>query len=79
MLNIEDIKELLEELRCIDIDEIKEEYLSGSLQMIKIIRQVCKEKNLLNEQHFINWEDGLNRISTMDPEEDLLDEILNIK
>ena len=79
MLNIEDIKELLEELRCIDTDEIKEEYLSGSLQMIKIIRQVCKEKNLLNEQHFINWEDELNRISTMDPEEDLLDEILSIK
>ena len=79
MLNIEDIKELLEDLRNIDIDELKEEYLSGSVQMMKIIRQVCKEKNLLNEQHFINWEDELNRISTMDPEEDLLDEILSIK
>lgn len=79
MLNIEDIKELLEDLRCLDTDEIKEEYLSGSVQMMKIIRQVCKEKNLLNEQHFINWEDELNRISTMDPEEDLLDEILSIK
>ena len=79
MLNIEDIKEVLEDLRNIDIDELKEEYLSGSVQMMKIIRQVCKEKNLLNEQHFINWEDELNRISTMDPEEDLLDEILSIK
>ena len=79
MLNIEDIKELLEDLRCLDTDEIKEEYLSGSVQMMKIIRQVCKEKNLLSEQHFINWEDELNRISTMDPEEDLLDEILSIK
>ena len=79
MLNIEDIKELLEDLRCLDTDEIKEEYLSGSVQMMKIIRQVCKEKNLLNEQHFINWEDELNRISTMDPEENLLDEILSIK
>jgi hypothetical protein len=77
MLNLDDIKETLKELReeC-EIEDIKNDILPGAIMMIKIIRQICKERNLLNEQEFLNWEDELNRISTMSPEEDLLEEIL---
>lgn len=77
MLDIEDIKETLNELReKFEIADIKNDILPGAIMMVKIIRQVCKERNLLNEQEFLNWEDELNRISTMSPEEDLLEEIL---
>lgn len=76
MLDIEDIKETLNELReKFEIEDIKNDILPGAIMMVKIIRQVCKERNLLNEQEFLNWEDELNRISTMSPEEDLLEEI----
>lgn len=76
MLNLDDIKETLNELReKFEIEDIKNDILPGAIMMVKIIRQVCKERNLLNEQEFLNWEDELNRISTMSPEEDLLEEI----
>lgn len=76
MLNLDDIKETLNELReKFEIEDIKNDILPGAIMMVKIIRQVCKERNLLNEQEFLNWEDELNRISTMSPEEDLLEDI----
>lgn len=77
MFNLDDIKETLNELReKFEIEDIKNDILPGAIMMVKIIRQVCKERNLLNEQEFLNWEDELNRISIMSPEEDLLEEIL---
>ena len=49
--NVEDLKELIE----------------YHLFMANEIRVFAKNNDCLNEQFYINWEDELNRFSTMDP------------
>lgn len=71
-----DYKEIFDELKTHEETELIDD-LNGCLMIAKMLRHLCKEKNLLNEQYYINWEDELNRISTMDPETDILEEILN--
>lgn len=34
------------------------------------LRHECKKAGLLHEQFYLNWEDELNKLSTMDPDAD---------
>lgn len=36
---------------------------------IKQVRQYCKDNNLLNSQLYLDFEDELNKLSVLDPEQ----------
>ncbi|WQJ53326.1 MAG: hypothetical protein [Wendovervirus sonii] len=42
-------------------------YIKSVTSEINIIRRFAEDNNLLHEQIYINFEDFLNKISTMDP------------
>lgn len=47
------------------------EQIANALSAVKITRQNAKDAGLLNTQEYLDFEDELNKVSTMDPNTDI--------
>lgn len=45
------------------------ETMTTIINDIKKVRQYCKDRNLLNNQLYLDFEDELNKLSVLDPEQ----------
>jgi hypothetical protein len=43
--------------------------MTAIINDIKKVRQYCKDNNLLNSQLYLDFEDELNKLSVLDPEQ----------
>ena len=67
MFNIE---ELYEEIKDQKLGIIKKE-LQEAVMTAAVLRKVAEVRNLLNEQDYLDFEDSLNTLSVMSPEENI--------
>lgn len=67
MFNIE---ELYEEIKDQELGIIKKE-LQEAVMTVAVLRKVAEVRNLLNEQDYLDFEDSLNALSVMSPEENI--------
>lgn len=67
MFNIE---ELYEEIKDQELGIIKKE-LQEAVMTAAVLRKVAEVRNLLNEQEYLDFEDSLNALSVMSPEENI--------
>lgn len=67
MFNIE---ELYEEIKDQELGIIKKE-LQEAVMTAAVLRKVAEVRNLLNEQDYLDFEDSLNALSVMSPEENI--------
>ena len=67
MFNIE---ELYEEIKDQELGIIKKE-LQEAVMTEAVLRKVAEVRNLLNEQDYLDFEDSLNALSVMSPEENI--------
>ena len=67
MFNIE---ELYEEIKDQELGIIKKE-LQEAVMTAAVLRKVAEVRNLLNEQDYLDFEDSLNTLSVMSPEENI--------
>ena len=67
MFNIE---ELYEEIKDQEIGIIKKEF-QEAVMTAAVLRKVAEVRNLLNEQEYLDFEDSLNVLSVMSPEENI--------
>jgi hypothetical protein len=65
MFNIE---ELYEEIKDQELGIIKKEF-QEAVMTAAVLRKVAEVRNLLNEQDYLDFEDSLNVLSVMSPEE----------
>jgi hypothetical protein len=65
MFNIE---ELYEEIKDQELGIIKKEF-QEAVMTAAVLRKVAEVRNLLNEQDYLDFEDSLNALSVMSPEE----------
>ena len=65
MFNIE---ELYEEIKDQELGIIKKEF-QEAVMTAAVLRKVAEVRNLLNEQEYLDFEDSLNVLSVMSPEE----------
>ena len=65
MFNIE---ELYEEIQDQELGIIKKEF-QEAVMTAAVLRKVAEVRNLLNEQDYLDFEDSLNALSVMSPEE----------
>ena len=67
MFNIE---ELYEEIQDQELGIIKKE-LQEAVMTAAVLRKVAEVRNLLNEQDYLDFEDSLNTLSVMSPDENI--------
>lgn len=67
MFNIE---ELYEEIKDQELGIIKKEF-QEAVMTAAVLRKVAEVRNLLNEQDYLDFEDSLNTLSVMSPEENI--------
>ena len=67
MFNIE---ELYEEIKDQELGIIKKEF-QEAVMTAAVLRKVAEVRNLLNEQDYLDFEDSLNVLSVMSPEENI--------
>jgi hypothetical protein len=67
MFNIE---ELYEEIKDQELGIIKKEF-QEAVMTAAVLRKVAEVRNLLNEQDYLDFEDSLNALSVMSPEENI--------
>ena len=67
MINIE---ELYEEIKDQELGIIKKEF-QEAVMTAAVLRKVAEVRNLLNEQDYLDFEDSLNALSVMSPEENI--------
>lgn len=67
MFNIE---KLYEEIKDQELGIIKKE-LQEAVMTAAVLRKVAEVRNLLNEQDYLDFEDSLNALSVMSPEENI--------
>ena len=67
MFNIE---ELYEEIKDQELGIIKKEF-QEAVMTAAVLRKVAEARNLLNEQDYLDFEDSLNALSVMSPEENI--------
>lgn len=67
MFNIE---ELYEEIKDQELEIIKKEF-QEAVMTAAVLRKVAEVRNLLNEQDYLDFEDSLNALSVMSPEENI--------
>jgi hypothetical protein len=67
MFNIE---ELYEEIKDQELGIIKKEF-QEAIMTAAVLRKVAEVRNLLNEQDYLDFEDSLNALSVMSPEENI--------
>ena len=67
MFNIE---ELYEEIKDKELGIIKKEF-QEAVMTAAVLRKVAEVRNLLNEQDYLDFEDSLNTLSVMSPEENI--------
>lgn len=67
MFNIE---ELYEEIKDQELGIIKKEF-QEAVMTVAVLRKVAEVRNLLNEQDYLDFEDSLNALSVMSPEENI--------
>lgn len=67
MFNIE---ELYEEIKDQELGIIKKE-LQEAVMTAAVLRKVAEVRNLLNEQDYLDFEDSLNTLSVMSPDENI--------
>ena len=67
MFNIE---ELYEEIKDQELGIIKKE-LQEAVMTAAVLRKVAEVRNLLNELDYLDFEDSLNALSVMSPEENI--------
>lgn len=67
MFNIE---ELYEEIKDQELGIIKKEF-QEAVMTVAVLRKVAEVRNLLNEQDYLDFEDSLNTLSVMSPEENI--------
>ena len=67
MFNIE---ELYEEIKDQELGIIKKEF-QKAVMTAAVLRKVAEVRNLLNEQDYLDFEDSLNALSVMSPEENI--------
>ena len=67
MFNIE---ELYEEIKDQELGIIKKEF-QEAVMTAAVLRKVAEVRNLLNEQEYLDFEDSLNVLSVMSPEENI--------
>lgn len=67
MFNIE---ELYEEIKDQELGIIKKEF-QEAVMTAAVLRKVAEVRNLLNEQEYLDFEDSLNALSVMSPEENI--------
>ena len=67
MFNIE---ELYEEIKDQELGIIKKE-LQKAVMTAAVLRKVAEVRNLLNEQDYLDFEDSLNTLSVMSPDENI--------
>jgi hypothetical protein len=67
MFNIE---ELYEEIKDQELEIIKKEF-QEAVMTAAVLRKVAEVRNLLNEQEYLDFEDSLNALSVMSPEENI--------
>ena len=67
MFNIE---ELYEEIKDQELGIIKKEF-QEAVMTAAVLRKVAEVRNLLNEQEYLDFEDSLNTLSVMSPEENI--------
>lgn len=67
MFNIE---ELYEENKDQELGIIKKEF-QEAVMTVAVLRKVAEVRNLLNEQDYLDFEDSLNALSVMSPEENI--------
>lgn len=65
MFNIE---ELYEEIKDQELGIIKREF-QEAVMTAAVLRKVAEVRNLLDEQDYLDFEDSLNTLSVMSPEE----------
>ena len=65
MFNIE---KLYEEIKDQELGIIKKEF-QEAVMTAAVLRKVAEVRNLLNEQDYLDFEDSLNVLSVMSPEE----------
>ena len=65
MFNIE---ELYEEIKDQELEIIKREF-QEAVMTAAVLRKVAEVRNLLDEQDYLDFEDSLNTLSVMSPEE----------
>lgn len=65
MFNIE---ELYEEIKEQELGIIKREF-QEAVMTAAVLRKVAEVRNLLDEQDYLDFEDSLNTLSVMSPEE----------
>lgn len=65
MFNIE---ELYEEIKDQELGIIKREF-QEAIMTAAVLRKVAEVRNLLDEQDYLDFEDSLNTLSVMSPEE----------
>jgi hypothetical protein len=67
MFNIE---ELYKEIKDQELGIIKKEF-QEAVMTAAVLRKVAEVRNLLNEQEYLDFEDSLNALSVMSPEENI--------
>lgn len=67
MFNIE---KLYEEIKDQELGIIKKEF-QEAVMTAAVLRKVAEVRNLLNEQDYLDFEDSLNALSVMSPEENI--------
>ena len=67
MFNIE---ELYEEIKDQELGIIKKE-LQEAVMTAAVLRKVAEVRNLLNDQDYLDFEDSLNTLSVMSPDENI--------
>ena len=67
MFNIE---ELYEEIKDQELGIIKKKF-QEAVMTAAVLRKVAEVRNLLNEQEYLDFEDSLNALSVMSPEENI--------
>ena len=64
------IEELYEEIKDQELGIIKKEF-QEAVMTVAVLRKVAEVRNLLNEQDYLDFEDSLNALSVMSPEENI--------
>ena len=67
MFNIE---ELYKEIKDQELGIIKKKF-QEAVMTAAVLRKVAEVRNLLNEQEYLDFEDSLNALSVMSPEENI--------
>ena len=67
MFNIE---ELYKEIKDQELGIIKKKF-QEAVMTAAVLRKVAEMRNLLNEQDYLDFEDSLNALSVMSPEENI--------